>query len=151
MNQFSRFGNRFSQTAKAFSGYFPPRLELGRNPLAGVEVGYNEAHTLARAVDSMQELGAVTLLNFAFVTLHRRDPLLGAGSFSKVYPGEYKGRPVAIKLLFTLDINPEVIRRCCNEAHLLSQITHPNVVRCLGVTVLPPRYFHSVNTFIDKY
>ena len=64
----------------------------------------------------------------------------GSGSYSKVYRGAYKGTPVAIKLLFTVDLNPEVIRRCSSEAQILSKLSHPNVVDIFGVSVLPPRY-----------
>lgn len=56
----------------------------------------------------------------------------------KVYRGKYRGTPVAIKLIFTVDLNPEIIHRVCKEAQLLSQINHPNVVEIFGVSVFPP-------------
>jgi serine/threonine protein kinase len=64
-----------------------------------------------------------------------------------------------VKLLFTLDLTPEVIRRhvlalhsppdthqlrrvlwlrCCTEATILSSVRHINVVNIWGVSVLPP-------------
>lgn len=59
--------------------------------------------------------------------------------------GTYRRTPVAIKLLFTPDLNPHVIRRCASEASILSQISrlggdkfHANVVKIFGVSVLPP-------------
>eukprot|EP01033_Poteriospumella_lacustris_P005995 gene5995-4305_t len=65
--------------------------------------------------------------------------LLGAGSFSRVYAGWYKHHRVAIKMLFTQDLNPDVIRRYSNEARILSELSdHPNVVKIYGVAVLPP-------------
>lgn len=45
---------------------------------------------------------------------------------------------MAIKLIFTVDLNPEIIHRVCKEAQLLSQINHPNVVEIFGVSVFPP-------------
>jgi hypothetical protein len=86
----------------------------------------------------MRSEGRVKLLNFAYLSLDKKK-LLGCGSYSKVYRGKYRGTPVAIKLLFTVDLNPEIIRRCCTEAQLLSDVTHPNVVEIFGVSVLPPR------------
>jgi hypothetical protein len=69
-----------------------------------------------------------------------RSGFLGAGSFSKVYAGWYKRHRVAVKMLFTQDLNPEVIRRYSNEARILSEISHnPHVVKIYGVAVLPPR------------
>eukprot|EP01035_Chromulina_nebulosa_P017731 gene17731-23323_t len=109
-----------------------------RNPLLGMEVGFNEAQELAQEVDNLRSNGSVKLLNFAYISLRKRVPILGSGSFSKVYPGEYRGIPVAIKMIFTPDLNPEVIRRCCNEAEILSSIRHENVVDIYGVSVLPP-------------
>ena len=37
--------------------------------------------------------------------------ILGTGSFSKVYSGRYGSHPVAVKLLVTPDLNPDVIQR----------------------------------------
>jgi serine/threonine protein kinase len=102
------------------------------------QVGFTDAQELAQEVDNLRSGGRVRLLNFAYISLKKSAPLLGTGSFSKVYAGEYRGQPVAIKMLFTPDLNPEVIRRCCNEAQLLSRIQHPNIVTIYGVAVLPP-------------
>jgi hypothetical protein len=108
-----------------------------RAPLLGLEVSYVDAQELAQEVDNLTSEGSVRLLNFAYLSLDSHS-LLGSGSFSKVYRGAYKGTPVAIKMLFTNDLNPEVIRRCSSEAQILSKISHPNVVDIFGVAVLPP-------------
>lgn len=118
----------------------PSHGRIDQGPLHGVEVGFNEAQELAREIDFIRQTGTVRLLNFAYLTVDQ-SVLLGAGSFSKVYAGYYKGYPVAMKMLFTADINPDVIKRCSNEAKILSEISHhPNVVKIYGITVLPPRY-----------
>ena len=85
--------------------------------------------------------GTVKLLNFAYLSLEKQGrKMLGVGSFSKVYAGRYRNHPVAVKMLFTQDLNPDVIRRCSNEARILTEISpHPNVVHVYGVAVLPPR------------
>ncbi|KAJ1435097.1 kinase-like domain-containing protein [Ochromonadaceae sp. CCMP2298] len=92
----------------------------------GTAVGFSEAQTLAREVDKLHTLGSVKLLNFAYLSLDRGGKkLLGAGSFSKVYAGRYRSQPVAVKMLFTQDLNPDVG-------------PHPHVVSIFGVAVLPP-------------
>ncbi len=109
------------------------------SPLMGIEVSYVDAQELAQEVDNLNSQGTVKLLNFAYLSLDSSS-LLGSGSYSKVYRGTYKSTPVAIKLLFTVDLNPEVIKRCSSEAQILSKLSHPNVVDIFGVSVLPPRY-----------
>jgi len=37
-----------------------------------------------------------------------------------VYAGTYRNLPVAVKMLFTQDLNPDVIKRCSNEARVSS-------------------------------
>jgi serine/threonine protein kinase len=64
--------------------------------------------------------------------------MLGSGSFSKVYKGSYRKQACAIKIIFTLDLTEEIINRIAAEAHILSQIKHPNVIHIYGVSVLPP-------------
>jgi len=107
------------------------------SPLYGIEVGFDDAQELGRQVDVLRTEGRVKLLNFAYLSLDKKS-MLGCGSYSKVYKGRYRGTPVAIKLLFTNDLNPDVIKRCSTEAQLLSEISHPNVVEIFGVSVLPP-------------
>jgi serine/threonine protein kinase len=79
----------------------------------------------------------VRLLNFAYITLDKTRQL-GSGSFSKVYLGSYRKERCAIKLIFTLDLTQDVIRRVAAEAQILSMIKHKNIVNILGVSVLPP-------------
>ena len=124
-------GGHPGQTDGSHSGHL-------RAPLMGLEVSYVDAQELAQEVDNLTTEGSVRLLNFAYLSLDSHT-LLGSGSFSKVYRGAFKDTPVAIKMLFTNDLNPEVIRRCSSEAQILSKISHPNVVDIFGVAVLPPR------------
>ena len=110
-----------------------------KGPLVGVEVGFSEAQELAKEVDNIHQQGTIRLLNFAYLSVDAKAKLLGAGSFSKVSSGYYKGQPVAIKMLFTQDLNPDVIKRCSNEARILSELSHSdNVVKIYGAAVLPP-------------
>ena len=77
------------------------------------------------------------LLNFAYITLDKKKTL-GSGSFSKVYKGAYKSEQCAIKLIYTVDLTIDVIMRVASEAQILSRISHTNIVKIFGVSVLPP-------------
>eukprot|EP01038_Epipyxis_sp_PR26KG_P009397 gene9397-12656_t len=133
-NFYSLFSFSWRQQFNRESGQYQPV-----NPLHGLEVGFNEAQDLARVVDNIGSEGTVKLLNFAFIKFdNKASNMLGAGSFSKVYRGTFRKKPVAIKMLFTQDLNPDVIRRYGNEARILSEITHPNVVNIFGVALMPP-------------
>jgi hypothetical protein len=128
----------FPAVARVFQG---KKYDPISKPLDGVEVGFQEAQELAKEVDNIHQEGTIRLINTAYLNLEKPQRLLGAGSFSKVYAGFYKGLPVAMKMLFTQDINPDVIKRCSNEAKILSEISKsPNVVKIFGVSVFPPRY-----------
>jgi hypothetical protein len=48
-------------------------------------VGYAGALSLAQQVADLTAQGDVKLLNFAYLALDRRAPLLGSGSSAKVY------------------------------------------------------------------
>ena len=52
------------------------------------------------------------------------------------------GVPVAFKLIFAPDINRETIESFFQEAAILRSLTHPNIVRLVGVCVAPPSLAH---------
>ena len=105
-------------------------------PLAGTDLSLDTAQKLATTMDQLGGDG-VALLNFAYIKMNTKR-LLGQGSFSKVYLGTYRLRPVALKLIYTVDLNVETIARAAVEVELLSSIHSPNVVKIYGLSVLPP-------------
>mmetsp|Transcript_19661 Transcript_19661/g.31214 ORF Transcript_19661/g.31214 Transcript_19661/m.31214 type:complete len:679 (+) Transcript_19661:78-2114(+) len=126
------------------------------DPLLGIDLKLTTAQRLANQVDRItsnlrpkksifserdsisDKKKSVNVLNFAYLKMDKKD-LLGTGGTSKVYRGYYKGMPVAVKLVFVIDITIDVIQRCVSEARTLSQFAdHPHVVQCYGVVVLPP-------------
>lgn len=83
--------------------------------------------------------GGVPLIDFSRLQIFP-DRMLGTGSTARVYAGTWCDLPVAIKVLFTVEITPEEIQRTCLEASLLHSLqgASSNVVRLFGVAVLPP-------------
>lgn len=59
---------------------------------------------------------------------------LGSGAFGDVKAAEFRGTPVAVKLLHSSDTAQAFFQ----EASLLCSLRHPNIVSCLGVCVTEP-------------
>jgi len=110
------------------------------SPMQGLNMNLQSAQSLAETLDMLKSraTNAVRLLNFAYIKLDT-DKLLGQGSFSKVYRGQYKQQECAVKLIFTVDLTVDVINRVAAESQILSSLQSVNVVNILGVAVLPPR------------
>lgn len=67
--------------------------------------------------------------------------VLGTGSSARVYEGTWRrSTRCAVKVLYTVEISADEIRRTCLEASLLSALqgASPHVVGIFGVAVLPP-------------
>lgn len=107
------------------------------SPLTGMDIKLDSAQVLADTLDQVSKESGVKLLNFAYIRLNTQK-LLGQGSFSKVYKGKYKNMECAVKLIYTLDLTVDVIKRIAAEAELLSCMKHPNVVAIYGIATLPP-------------
>lgn len=107
-----------------------------RSPLVGSDFSLMSAQNLATTMDNITN-NRVQLLNFACIKLDLNRGL-GSGSFSKVFAGSYKGKECAVKLIYTVDLTAEIISRIAAEASILSSINHNNVVKIIGVSVLPP-------------
>lgn len=114
-----------------------PSYENIRSPLLGSDFSLTTAQSLAATMDQIRVQGHVKMLNFACIKIDFNKPL-GSGSFSKVCRGSYRGKECAIKLIYTVDLTTDVIRRVAAEASILSSIRHPNIVHIYGVSVLPP-------------
>jgi hypothetical protein len=62
---------------------------------------------------------------------------LGAGAFGEVLKGTYRRVPVAIKILASQD--KEAQKMFMKEVILLCKVQHPNVVKCFGACLKPPK------------
>jgi serine/threonine protein kinase len=59
------------------------------------------------------------------------DRLLGTGSFSKVFPGKYKNKLVAVKIMSTKHLDKNIVKQLKRELEiikLLQKHPHPNIV-----------------------
>ena len=45
---------------------------------------------------------------------------------------------VAVKFLFCIELTPERVAEFVSEATLLNSVQHPNIITCMGVSVMPP-------------
>merc|ERR1739848_741794 len=72
---------------------------------------------------------------------------VGRGAFGVVYRGYWRGRQVAVKQLLwanslTAGVRagemPAPWRDFCNEAHIMSELSHPAIVRLYAVVAQPP-------------
>jgi len=105
----------------------------------GISVGSEAATAMALTITdlSKRQPAAVPILPFGFLTIDTRTFFTGGSA--RVYVGKLKGKePVAVKMLFCMTLTPETIYAFCEEAAVLRQLSHPNIVTCHGVCVMPP-------------
>lgn len=94
------------------------------------------ALTTPSQVDSRQG-SSVPFIHFGLIELSK-DMGFVAGGFSRVYFGQYKNQPIALKMLFVVDLTPQSVKEFCKEANLLIKLKNENVIVCKGVSVMPP-------------
>lgn len=49
-----------------------------------------------------------------------------------------KSEEVAIKFLFAIELNPKIVQQFYDEVRVLYSVQHPNIVKCYGLSVMPP-------------
>jgi serine/threonine protein kinase len=111
-------------------------IGVDANPLTGAwDIDMSTADTISK-VDSRSRSG-VPFIHFGLIEL-TKDMGFVAGGFSRVYFGHYKKQPIALKMLFVVDLTPESVKDFYSEAKLLIKVKNENVIECLGVSVMPP-------------
>jgi serine/threonine protein kinase len=63
--------------------------------------------------------------------------ILGKGGFGAVYRGMWHGEPVAIKQLLEQKLTPALEQDFRNEAGIMVQLRHPNIVYLYGISTKP--------------
>lgn len=104
------------------------------SPFQRLQLSGNAANAMILAQSTV-----VPMINFAALRIIP-SRMLGAGSSARVYEGRLRKQKCAVKLLFTVELRPEEITRCSEEASLLLQIQKHSihVVGLLGLAILPP-------------
>jgi serine/threonine protein kinase len=66
---------------------------------------------------------------------------IGGGGFAIVYEGYWKNKHVAFKTLFDPRVDEKLKREFMDELHVMSSLSHPNIVELFAVNVKPPKLF----------
>jgi serine/threonine protein kinase len=124
-----------------------------RAPLVGISLSEESSAALVEQLDP--QLVKAPQLNYALLSLGvpqtdkdgaemisqpvTTGNLLAAGGTARVYGGSYKGQPLAIKLIYCLDLTPDIIRNFGREANKLASLSrNEHVVNLVGICVRPP-------------
>jgi hypothetical protein len=123
--------------------YFEQSMcEMVANRVAGCELRCG-----ARLLDVVDVAPDLALFNvfdelIGVEELNLREEI-GRGAFGKVFRGYWRGRRCAVKQLGGADVNDDAVfsstwSEFCNEAHIMSSLEHPCIVRLLAVAPRPP-------------
>jgi hypothetical protein len=95
-------------------------------------------------VDGVRSSGVIDLASDDIDPFHFRISeieiieTIGSGSFGEVYAAKLRGQIVAVKKLNARGMKAEHVDAFCNEASLMCQLKHPNLVRFVGAIPQPP-------------
>ena len=115
-------------------------LETGLGPRlsGGSEAALDSAVVLdvAAAIEQIRKSG-VKLINFASLKLPALE-VLGVGGTARVCKGQFQGKSVALKTMFSERLTQEQVQMFTREANILQQLQHPHVIQVQGVCIAPP-------------
>ena len=110
-----------------------------RRPLLGLTLPTNSLEIISTGIES---LAKEDIISFAELSIDVAQ-LLGSGGGAKVFKGTFRGKDVAFKIVFKMEIDKQVIEAFFNEAALLRRCAqHPNIVNLIGVSIAPPSLTH---------
>jgi len=111
-----------------------------RRPLLDTHFDAVTAGAVAAEMDVVDDF--CETISYSHIELRQENltttSVLGAGGTSRVFPGKYLGEPVALKMVFCMQLTPESVENFFRESALLSRLRHPSIVHMHGVCVLPP-------------
>lgn len=133
----------FYHTLKIDSQYWQGFLVDEGNPTFDLWL-LNDADTAQSMATGVGEFErtfhrSVPLLHFGMIQIDESKGFI-SGGFSRVYFGELKNaqQPIALKLIYAIELSSDEIRAYCEEASVLNELQHENIVQCKGMCVMPP-------------
>lgn len=90
-------------------------------PLLGSDISLASAQSLAYTLDQLRGNSDIHMVNYAQINVNW-EQCLGTGSFSKVYKGTYRKSSCAVKMIFSMDLTEDIIKKIAVEASILSSI-----------------------------
>ena len=78
------------------------------------------------------------------------DVKLGRGYFAQVQLAQYRNEKVAVKMLNLKDSSERALEDLSDEAHLMLELEHKNIVRCLGLSARSESTVDIVMELIPK-
>eukprot|EP01029_Cantina_marsupialis_P019630 TRINITY_DN45681_c0_g1_i1.p1 TRINITY_DN45681_c0_g1~~TRINITY_DN45681_c0_g1_i1.p1 ORF type:complete len:419 (-),score=24.36 TRINITY_DN45681_c0_g1_i1:407-1663(-) len=113
------------------------RYEL-REPVNGLTVD----HLTSRYLSNVPVQLKIPLIHPSRITYMRHlDGSIiryGGGNSGTVFAGIFEGNKVAIKLLMSISIDEQKIGSILAEANRLQKHANPHIVKCFGVSIIPP-------------
>jgi hypothetical protein len=79
----------------------------------------------------------IPILHFGMISLDSRMGFV-SGGYSRVYFGRYRKQKVALKMIYAMELTAADVHEFFREARMLHELRHPNVVKCMGICVMPP-------------
>jgi hypothetical protein len=115
-------------------------------PLLGQTLLSDAAQELALTMELLSRAPHCSFLHFGLLSIettlefdHPSAYVLGAGGAAKVYRGRLRGEPVAIKMIWSLDITADIVAAFREEVMMLARLAqHPSIVQVRGFSVMPP-------------
>lgn len=113
-------------------------LENIRAPLVGQSWPAKSANAVIKEVNDLYSKQNL-LIDYRDLSL-RDMSILGVGGSARVYKGSYNAKPVAVKLIYCIELTRELVKEFFSEAKILEMVSgsHPNIVSLRGVCVAPP-------------
>eukprot|EP00656_Telonema_subtile_P000785 TRINITY_DN10371_c0_g1_i1.p1 TRINITY_DN10371_c0_g1~~TRINITY_DN10371_c0_g1_i1.p1 ORF type:complete len:521 (+),score=132.55 TRINITY_DN10371_c0_g1_i1:121-1683(+) len=118
-----------------------PCSELGLSPAASEQEPSEEGRHLGPVGEGPWSW-EVNLRELEFKTL------VGAGSYAEVYRGRLGEKEVAIKRFRTKHMNPLEHQQFLNEVHVLSSLSHPNIL-CFDAAVATAPHYCIITEFVS--
>jgi len=115
-------------------------------PLLGQTLLTEAAQELAHTMEMLSRAPHCSFIHFGLLSIettlefdHPSAYVLGAGGAAKVYRGRLCGEPVAIKMIWSVDITADIVSAFREEVMMLAKLAqHPSIVQVKGFSVMPP-------------